>query len=383
MGSDGILIAAAGQTWESQALEMLDAARRPVLKRCVDLTDLLASAATGQAGVAVLSDQLMGLDVDAVTRLLRADVRPIVVGEHDLGNIGIQHFVPVAKLDDLVATIMATVVTPLVQDPEAHDVLPDSGSRGQVVVVHGPNGAPGRTLLATTIAAMRARSSPTVLIDVDPQAGAIAQSLGVLDEVSGLLAAARLANAGGLDAESLARCRRRINDRLDVLTGLPRADRWMEIRAGVIPSILELSRGVGDVIVDSGFSLEDDTDLGRAVGRNQATIDSVEEADRILLVGGSEPVGLSRLTRSLVLLLERCEIPVHVVINKMRDSLGWSKQDLQDLIYTYAEPASIDFVPFDVGAVDKSLVSGQSLVEVGNSSILKALEPVVQRVFPD
>jgi MinD-like ATPase involved in chromosome partitioning or flagellar assembly len=380
---DGILIAAAGQAWESRALEVLEAARRPVLKRCVDLTDLLASATTGQAGVAVLSDQLMGLDADAVTRLLRADVRPIVVGEHDLGSIGIQHFVPTGQVEALVAAIEATVDTPLVQDPEDLDVLPDSGSRGQVVVVHGPNGAPGRTLLATTLAAMRARSSPTVLIDVDPQAGAIAQSLGVLDEVSGLLAAARLANAGGLDRESFARCRRRISQQLDVLTGLPRADRWMEIRSGVIAQVLELSRGVGDVLVDSGFSLEDDTDFGRAVGRNQATIDSVAEADRIVLVGGAEPVGLSRLTRSLVGLADHSEAPIHVVVNRMRDSLGWKKQDIQDLILTYASPSSIDFVPFDLSNLDKSLISGKSLVELGSSPILKALEPVVRRMFPE
>ena len=42
------------------------------------------------------------------------------------------------------------------------------------------------------------------LLDADPYGGAVGQHLAVLDEVSGLLAAARLANAGELDAARLA-----------------------------------------------------------------------------------------------------------------------------------------------------------------------------------
>lgn len=381
MAAEGVLIAAAGQSWEGRALELLEAARHLVIKRCVDLTDLLASAATGQSGIAVVSDQLMGLDADAVTRLLRADVRPIVIGTQELSSIGITDFLTVERIDDLVDVLEARMVVPPLLDPDPAEVLPESGVSGRAVVVHGPNGAPGRTLIAVTLAAMCARHSPAVLVDVDPQAGSVAQTLGVLDEVSGLLAAARLANTGGLDSEAFARCRRRINDQLDVLTGLPRADRWMEIRPGAIARIIDLSRRVGDVVIDSGFSLEDDTDLARASGRNQATIDAIANADRIVLVGSAEPVGLSRLTRSLVSVNDSTSLPVHVVVNRMRDSLGWRQRDIQDLILTYTEPASIDFVPLDLNNVDKSLVSGQSLVELGNSSIIKALEPLATRVF--
>jgi len=381
MAAEGVLIAAAGQPWEGRALELLAAARHSVVKRCVDLTDLLASAATGQSGIAVVSDQLMGLDADAVTRLLRADIRPIVIGTQELSSIGITDFLAVDQIDDLVVVLEARMAVPAPMDPDLAEVLPESGVSGRVVVVHGPNGAPGRTLVAVTLAAMRARQAPAVLVDVDPQSGSVAQTLGVLDEVSGLLAAARLANTGGLDPEAFASCRRRINDQLDVLTGLPRADRWMEIRPGAVARIIELSRRVGDVVIDSGFSLEDDTDLARASGRNQTTIDAIANADRIVLVGSAEPVGLSRLTRSLVSVNEATSLPVHVVVNRMRDSLGWRQRDIQDLILTYAEPASIDFVPLDLNNVDKSLVSGQSLVELGNSTIIKALESLATRVF--
>ena len=50
-----VLLAAGGEPWEASALRLLERRRRRrVLKRCVDLADLLASAATGQADVAVV-----------------------------------------------------------------------------------------------------------------------------------------------------------------------------------------------------------------------------------------------------------------------------------------------------------------------------------------
>ena len=50
-----VLVLAAGAEWESRALTMLgEAPGVVVLKRCVDVDDVLATAASGQAEVAVL-----------------------------------------------------------------------------------------------------------------------------------------------------------------------------------------------------------------------------------------------------------------------------------------------------------------------------------------
>ena len=75
-----MLLTAGGEPWETSALRLLDADGVVVLKRCVDLADLLASAATGQVDVAVVSGELGGLDADAVMQLLRDDVRCVAVG---------------------------------------------------------------------------------------------------------------------------------------------------------------------------------------------------------------------------------------------------------------------------------------------------------------
>ena len=167
----------------------------------------------------------------------------------------------------------------------------------------------------------------------------MAQHLGVLDEVSGLLAAARLVNSGTLDAASFARCRRVVTDGFEVLTGLPRPDRWVEARPGVLDAVLDSAAEVGDVVVDTGFSLEDDADLGRNLSRNQLTLDAVAAADQVVVVGSAEPTGLARLARTLVELRDARDAPVTVVVNRMRDSLGWSRRDIVGMVEGYIRAA--------------------------------------------
>ena len=48
-----------------------------------------------------------------------------------------------------------------------------------------------------------------------------------------------------------------------------------------------------------------------------------------VVVGSADPVGLSRLARGLVDLREVVgPAPVHVVVNRMRASLGWSEKEV-------------------------------------------------------
>ena len=227
---------------------MLDGEGMAVLKRCVDLADLLASAATGQADVAVVSGELSGLDADAVMQLLRDDVRCVAVGgsEDALTRLGVVAVVPSTDLTLLPEAVDSAGTRALVVDP---DPAPEAESEpaaapGRVIAVHGPAGAPAvRRSRSGSPPSTPTEASPTVLVDADPHGGAVAQHLGVLDEVSGLLAAARLVNAGPLDAESFARCRRVVAERFEVLTGLPRPDRWVEARPGVLDAVLDARGG--------------------------------------------------------------------------------------------------------------------------------------------
>lgn len=385
------LVAAGGAAWEAAALRALADAGVVVLKRCVDLQDLIASAMTGQADVAVVDGGLVGLDGDAVQQLWRHEVRCVGVdGDAEaLTRLGVVTVVPGSepeRLPDAVRRAVADDRDLGGVDPfkDVDDDVTGEGSEGRVIVVHGPAGAPGRTTLAIGLAAAHARRGhPTVLLDADPHGGAVAQHLGVLDEVSGLLAAARLANAGSLDAAAFARCRRMVADDLQVVTGLPRPDRWVEVRPGVLDTVLDRAREVGDVVVDSGFSLEDDTDRGRARGmaRNGLTLDAMSVADEVVVVGSAEPTGLARLARTLVELREATAAPQRVVVNRMRDSLGWSRRDITGMVEGYVRPLGVHFLPEDRETTDRALVTGRSVVELGDSALRRGLEEVHDEVF--
>lgn len=394
-----VLVAAGGASWEVAVLGALDSAGMVVLRRCVDLADLLATATSGQATAAVVSGDLPGLDADAVGHLVRHEVRVVAVAadrdEQDrLGRIGVAATVRSVGVppDDVARAVIDVVedaaVGGLPPDPLPEQPLPGSSARGaagRLVAVWGPAGAPGRTTVAVGLAAERATREPCVLVDADPYGGAVAQALGVLDEVSGLLAAARLANTGSLDRHSFARCRRRVGARLEVLTGLPRADRWVEVRAGVLEHLLDLSRGVGDVVVDCGFSLEEDDvggGFGRSVGRNQLTLDALAAADEIVVVGAADPIGLSRLARGLMELRERVHPDrVRVLVNRMRDSLGWRQRDILAMVEGYAAPVGVHVLPEDRAALDRALVVGRSLPEVGDGPLRRAIAEVSSAVF--
>ncbi len=390
-----VLVAAAGAPWESGALQALTGAGLVVLKRCVDLADLLASAGSGQADVAVVSSELPGLDAAAVTHLLRHDVRTLAVGAEGvrgLARMGVVDVLPVDAVPDLADALQRVTAEDLVPDPEPDPDLPvpepgGRGEAGRVVVVWGPAGAPGRTTVAVSVAAELARRRRrVVLADLDPWGGSVAQHLGVLDEVSGLLAAARLANAGELDRRRFAATRRMVGERLEVLTGLPRADRWPEVRDGVAAEILERAAEGADVVVDTGFALEDtESDFGRpGAGRNRMTLEALRAADEVLVVGAADPVGLTRLARGLVELGEtRPAGRLRVVVNRMRDSLGWAERDIRGMVEGFVRPAGVHFLPDDRAACDRALVAGQAVPESGDSTLRRALAEVVDALAPE
>jgi MinD-like ATPase involved in chromosome partitioning or flagellar assembly len=249
-----------------------------------------------------------------------------------------------------------------------------------VLAVWGPAGAPGRSTIAAGIAAELARRDlRTVLVDADPHAAGIGQQLGIVDGVSGLLSAARLTVSGQLE-ERFGSVQRGIDARLSVVTGLPRPDRWVEIRPGTVEHLLETARRQAHVVVDTGFSLEDDPahDFGTRPPRNQLTLATLGLADEIVVVGGADPVGLSRLVRGLADLRELLPTtPLRVVVNRMRPSLGWAEKDVAGMVTGFVRLSGLHFLPDDQPTVDRALVAGRTLVEVGDSTISRALAALV------
>jgi len=394
-----VVLLAAGEAWESPALADLEQHREiVVLKRCVDVDDLLASVTSGQADVAVVSLDAPGLDPASIAHLRRHDVRPIAVTAAPADDLDVREQAQrltiravvsvrdltslpevVATVEDIADTRARAIDEALPEAPVTDDV------EGRLVVVWGPTGAPGRTTVATNLAAEVARrGSATVLVDLDPYGGAVAQQLGILDEVSGLLSASRLAGSDHLEDRFATVCRG-VDDHLSVITGLPRADRWREVRGAHVERLLETARSRGHVVVDTGFSLEEDpaSDFGGRPGRNTLTLTALDAADEVVVVGAADPVGLARLARGLVELRDRgTGAPVRVVVNRMRGSIGWSEKDIAGMVEGFSRVAGLHFLPDDRGGADKALVTGRALVEGGDSSLVRGLGALADAIFP-
>ena len=413
-GSVAVLLAAGSAAWEADAVERLADAGQGVhlAQRCLDLADLLGAAATGVAAVAVLSDRLGGLDADAVARLHRLGVRVVVVAGDPVGSLTGRQGVSreaLRRMDvDLVlepgdlptigARLRGLSVPEGSSDPgerpagaDEHlsgDAVEGAPTRraGRVLGIWGPSGAPGRTTTAIALAAEAAhRGHDTLLLDADPYGGAVAQHLAVLDEASGLLGAARLANAGQLDPDRLAALARGVDPGLRVLTGLPRPGRWTEVRPAAFEEVLGVARHLDDlVVVDTGPGIEAGTDdpFDATPNRDATTRTVLLEADALVVVAAPDPVGLQRAARALGELAELRPAGADVVVvNRMRPTLGWDRRDVLGLLQRVAPSARLSVLPDDVGAADRALVAGRTLVEAGDSDLRRAVAALATDVL--
>jgi MinD-like ATPase involved in chromosome partitioning or flagellar assembly len=223
--------------------------------------------------------------------------------------------------------------------------------------------------------ATAASGLPTLLIDADVYGGATGQMLAVLDEVSGVLAVARLAGAGTLDPVSLAAEARTTTPNLRILTGLPRADRWPALRPAIVREILSVARrSAALVVVDCGFCIEHDEQLSydtAAPQRNGATTTVLAQADCVVVVGSADPLGLTRLSRARSELRELAPAAVvRLVVNRVRGGDGWSADEVAATLLRAMGEVPLGFLPLDQQAVDSAWMRGHAVGEGDDRSPL-------------
>ncbi len=252
-------------------------------------------------------------------------------------------------------------------------------ARSTIIAVWGPTGGPGRTTVAVNLAAeIASRGREVLLVDADTYGGSVAQVLGLLDEAPGIAAACRAADHGTLDLPALARIAPVVMPGLRVLTGLPKAERWPELRAAALERVLELGRGLAPVIVvDCGFCIENDEELSydtAAPRRNEATLTTLALADTVLAVGNGDPVGLQRFVRALQE-LGSVPSPAPVpVVNRVRSSAVGSRpqERIAESLLRFAGLDGLHFLPDDAATVDAAVLAGRSVVEHAPTSAVGA-----------
>jgi len=405
-----VLTAVSDAVWEA---DLVSAFERhdygvSVVRRCVDLADLLAAAASGTARAVILSADLRRLDRDALARLATAGVA--VVGlvtpgnddaERRLRQLGVRHVLaadagPRAISAEVTTAVAEGVVTggsdplqlgyaepraalpdlPAFGSGESGDEVEADAWQGRLVAVWGPTGAPGRTTVAVTIATEAARlGCSTLLADADAYGGVVAQVLGLLDESPGLAAAVRQSNVGNLDLAALAKLARVVTPHLRVLTGIARADRWPELRPAGLTAVYALARRLATLtVVDCGFGLEQDEELSydtAAPRRNGATLATLADADHVVAVGSADPVGLQRLVRGLAELNDVVpDTRPHVVVNRLRKGPvnGDAETQIAQALSRYAGIETITFVPYDRTGFDRAMAAGQAIGEASPDS---------------
>lgn len=409
-----------------------------VARRCADLAELLGCAGAGVGKVAAISVDLRGVDRSTVAELTDQGIRVLGVyppgdeaGERTLRRWGLSAIVsgdaPEAEVHAVIARLVGEAAslggdpadqrgeTDAAQGPdldaefaayldgsagangphgsngsvgsnasdgaapgpsptgnESLEELPVHG--GQLIAVWGPTGSPGRSTVAVNLAAELARTDETLIIDADTYGASIAQMLAVLDEAPGLAAAARAADSGLLDVNALARLSPHVHSRLRVLTGLPRPDRWPELREHAVADVLAQATSLARwTVVDAGFCLEQDEEISfdtLAPRRNGVTLRVLEAADQVILVGSGDPISLQRLVRAVNDLRELTTVPCTIVVTRVRASAvgRYPKAQISDVLARFASVHGLHFVPEDRDAVDAALLAGATLGEIRPSS---------------
>lgn len=254
---------------------------------------------------------------------------------------------------------------------------------GRVVAVWGPAGAPGRTTIAMNLAAEIAAAGHSVdLVDADPYGGAVAPSLGLLDEAPGFASACRLAGGDALDRTELDRIAQRYSaprGSFDVFTGLVGPSRWPELAHDRVTAALQAIAARSEyVVIDTGFSLERDEELTSdqfAPRRNAATFAALAAADRVVAVGLADPVGLSRLLRGHGDLVDVVEPDrIDVIVNRVRSgALGIDAHaQVRQTLRRFAGIADATLLPHDGRAADAAILTARTLRDAAPRSPLRA-----------
>jgi MinD-like ATPase involved in chromosome partitioning or flagellar assembly len=367
---------------ESRVVQVISAMPDAVLvRRCRDIVELRAVAHASQVDAVIVDAGLRGLDRDVVTNLVAVGVRLVALRVDDVGDpVGLDGTSVVEDLQDLPEALQQ----PAAQKIHLEQPFPADPGSGRVVAVWGPVGSPGRTTVAIELAAALSRQGDDVmLLDVDTTGPSVAQLMGLIDDTSGVAAAARLAAERSLTPDDLAGLAVAIPSGPRILVGLPATERWIELRSGSVDEVLRCARGtVPWTLADIGAGIEGhDLDWAEpdAPQRYSAARATLATADAVVCVGRTDPVGLSRLLRELPKVRSLAPTAmIEVILN--RSSSRADTRQASELVKDLAGVVPRHF-PDDAGQVRKAQLLGVPVAELsGGSPLVGAVDQLADEV---
>jgi Flp pilus assembly CpaE family ATPase len=155
-----------------------------------------------------------------------------------------------------------------------------------------------------------------------------------------------------------------------VLGGLPRPDRWPDLRAGALDRVWAACRESFDVtVVDVGFCLEDDESAGPwSRRRNAAALTALAAADQVVAVADASAPGAARVAHAWPDLVNQAPTARLALVRNRAAGHGraWS-----EAVQSAGLPAPVRSVPRDDRALASCWARGRSLGEGARRSRIR------------
>lgn len=307
-------------------------AKARVLRRCVDLTELLAATRAELGDVLLVDVDLEGLSREIIHEFRRGGTGVVAVTSQvsrtEPATLGIALEVhgetePEALYELLMRAGLET------QDPDevtwAQDPSHDGEPKAPMLTVWGPEGAPGRSFVAAHLGyELSLLKGESVLIDADTYGPCQTQLFGVLDEVPGLVAACRASDKGTLTPQLLLQHSPLVSDDLHLLSGIGVPSRYIEVYDNALEGVFAKAREAARVVVTDVAAPIEMEGAGGEYGtqpRNGATRIALATASHVIAVVAADPISVTRFVREAPQIMELSKSPLTVVVNKLDSSV--------------------------------------------------------------
>lgn len=396
-----VLLAVTGDL-ETDILLHLAEAKPPitVARRCADRAEMLGAAQAGLGSVAVVEDA----DMAFIHELHSCGVQVLGVGAS--GQARSRGFDAVCSPygAEVRACVLQLLERPV---PELVEVAVPAREPGRIVGVWGTDGSPGRSCLARDLAAAfahggewRSRRSRFVrrawrrrqaeegenrakvlLIDADTRNPSLAQLLSLDQESSAIAAVARKIGLGEGSPELLESAAVPVAG-FDFLAGLNRGSRWRELSEPVVREIFAQARAGWNVtVVDCAAGAERNSD-GYGPERDAATLELLEAADDVVLLGRATPVGIRRLLDRIDEAGDMGVCRLHVALVRSR-ATGRASEGEADVVRMLADKGIEEFVWLgdDRTRYEEAERRGLTLAEIApTSGGVRAVDELAERI---
>ncbi|EFP57860.1 ParA family protein [Dermacoccus sp. Ellin185] len=381
-----------------------------LVRRCADVTELLSAAESGAVTVAAISPDFPGMNGSVVAELTvrGASVLGVVSATSALDarqceawSLRRTHVVGSGELEQAFETLAHTgpaehelsaaaeqAETSLATDGPDDGAAAASSPTSTTVVVWGPPGAPGRTTCATHLAQALSESGPTLLVDADTVAPSCSAHLGLLDEAPGVLAAARLVDAGTLNLHQLRSIAAHVTPGFDVLTGIGHSGRWHELTRFHLGRVLDLAaQHYRWVVIDVAAEVEADESLlfdTVAPSRVGVSSEAFARADHVVALAGCDPVSLQRFVQHAPAIIDLHD-DVRVVVSKARERAvgGSASSVVADALERFLGVRPVAVLPDVRDALDAAVLRGTLLEGADGAPYLAAVRDLASELGAD